>query len=301
LCLNVVYGIIIIEFFTGEEKEWMNTYCGKNCEECTYKAELSCTGCQSGPGRAISGDCKLAGCCREKGHATCETCELKRNCGKWLDKGSIPKQRIERRIELQKEQEMMARRAPFLGKWLWILFWLVVPSEISGIMTMDKVVEAFPLLRIPGLVLGIVCSLVYSLILLRISSEHESYRLSGLIGIGCTVLEAGILVLGSTGGLVVFISLIKNVVVLFVKYHEFKAHGESVYPVDTKLSLCWEWLWKWKLYSIAGLTGSIVLMIISRFLGVVLLYASLIFVVVISVLKVVYLYRTAKAFRSWRR
>ena len=279
----------------------MNTYCGKNCEECTYKAELSCTGCQSGPGRAVIGDCKLAHCCRDKGHTTCDTCELKRNCGKWLDKGSIPKQRIERRIELQKEQEIIARRAPFLGKWLWILFWLVVPSEISGIMTMDKVVEAFPLLRVPGLVLGITCSLVYSLILLRISSEHESYRLAGSIGIGSTLLEVFMLVLGSTGGLVFLISLIKIVVGFLMTYHEYKAHGESVYPVDADLSECWEKLWKWKLYSIAGLAGSVILTIISRFLGVVLLFASIIFMLVISVFKLIYLYQTAQAFRSWTR
>ncbi len=278
----------------------MNTYCGKNCDGCTYREELSCSGCQSGPGRAISGDCKLAGCCREKGHATCETCELKRNCGKWLDKGSIPKQRIERRIELQKEQEMMARRAPFLGKWLWILFWLVVPSEISGIMTMDKVVEAFPLLRIPGLVLGIVCSLVYSLILLRISSEHESYRFAGLFGIGSTLLEVFMLILGSTGGLVFLISVIKIVIGLLMTYHEYKSHGESVYPVDAELSECWEKLWKWKIYSIAGLAGSVFLTIISRFLGVVLLFASIIFVLVISVFKLIYLYQTAQAFRNWK-
>lgn len=279
----------------------MSTYCGKNCEECTYKAELSCTGCQSGPGRAVIGDCKLAHCCRDKGHATCETCELKRNCGKWLDKGSIPKQRIERRIELQKEQEIIARRAPFLGKWLWILFWLVVPSEISGIMTMDKVVEAFPLLRVPGLVLGITCSLVYSLILLRISSEHESYRLAGSIGIGSTLLEVFMLVLGSTGGLVFLISLIKIVVGFLMTYHEYKAHGESVYPVDAELSECWEKLWKWKIYSIAGLAGSVFLTIISRFLGVVLLFASIIFVLVISVFKLIYLYQTAQAFRERAR
>ena len=279
----------------------MSTYCGKNCEECTYKAELSCTGCQSGPGRVVIGDCKLAHCCRDKGHATCETCELKRNCGKWLDKGSIPKQRIERRIELQKEQEIIARRAPLLGKWLWILFWLVVPSEISGIMTMDKVVEAFPLLRVPGLVLGITCSLVYSLILLRISSEHESYRLAGLFGIGSTLLEVFMLILGSTGGLVFLISVIKIVIGLFMTYHEYKAHGESVYPVDVELSECWEKLWKWKIYSIAGLAGSVFLTIISRFLGVVLLFASIIFVLVISVFKLIYLYQTAQAFRERAR
>ena len=83
-------------------------------------------------------------------------------------------------------------------------------------------------------------------------------------------------------------------------YHEYKAHGESVYPVDADLSECWEKLWKWKLYSIAGLAGSVILTIISRFLGVVLLFASIIFVLVISVFKLIYLYQTAQAFRNWK-
>jgi len=142
--------------------------------------------------------------------------------------------------------------------------------------------------------------LVYSLILLRLSSEHESYRLAGLFGIGSTLLEVFMLVLGSTGGLVFLISLIKIVVGFLMTYHEYKAHGESVYPVDAELSECWEKLWKWKIYSIAGLGGSVFLAIISRFLGVVLLFASIIFVLVISVFKLIYLYQTAQAFRNWK-
>lgn len=278
----------------------MTTYCGKNCDTCTYREELGCSGCQSGPGRAISGDCKLARCCRDKGHETCETCAMKRNCGIWLDKGSIPRQRIERKNEEKAQQELISKRAPFLGKWLWILFWLVVPSEIAGIMTMDQVVVAVPALKLPGMVLSMLCSLIYALILLRVSSEHEFYKKAGLFGLGHIALECIGLILESVSALVFVLAIGEIVLGLLLTYHEYKAHGDVVYPVDKELSECWEKLWKWKIYSMAGLFGSVILMIFSRFLGVVLLFASLIFVIVVGVLKFVYLYRTAKAFRSWK-
>lgn len=62
--------------FQGRREKKNEYLLWKNCDECTYKAELFCSGCQSGPGRVIRGDCKLARCCREKGHETCEVIAL---------------------------------------------------------------------------------------------------------------------------------------------------------------------------------------------------------------------------------
>ena len=50
------------------------TYCGKICAECAQKETLNCSGCKAGPGRQFGGDCKLAKCCRAKGHQECATC-----------------------------------------------------------------------------------------------------------------------------------------------------------------------------------------------------------------------------------
>ena len=58
-----------------------NTYCGKNCNECTLKEELNCPGCLAGPG-AMGGGCELAACCRTKGHENCSTCGFRVNCEK---------------------------------------------------------------------------------------------------------------------------------------------------------------------------------------------------------------------------
>jgi len=42
------------------------TYCGKSCQTCGYRAETSCRGCLEEASR----ECKLALCCRQKGHKT---------------------------------------------------------------------------------------------------------------------------------------------------------------------------------------------------------------------------------------
>ena len=85
------------------------TYCGKNCSECTQKEVLSCSGCKSGPGRQFGGDCELAKCCREKGHEVCDTCGLYRSCGVWWKREGQPEYRI-RKIEEEVRQKKRLQR-----------------------------------------------------------------------------------------------------------------------------------------------------------------------------------------------
>ena len=53
-------------------------------------------------------------------------------------------------------QEMIQRKATFFGKWMWILFLMIIPNAIHAIMTMDFVVEMFPRMNLIGLLLMIV-------------------------------------------------------------------------------------------------------------------------------------------------
>ena len=98
------------------------TYCGKNCSECSKKEQLNCSGCKAGPGRQFGGDCELAKCIRSKGHESCDTCSFKGNCGTYRNRDSMPDYRI-RKIEAEEMRKAaIAKRAPMLGKWLWIIF-----------------------------------------------------------------------------------------------------------------------------------------------------------------------------------
>ena len=84
------------------------TYCGKTCSECRSKEELNCPGCKYGPGREIHGDCKLARCCRTKGHEVCDTCSHYTTCGTFRGRARIPEDRIS---SLKREADRKARLA----------------------------------------------------------------------------------------------------------------------------------------------------------------------------------------------
>ena len=56
------------------------TYCGKNCDDCSYKISEQCPGCMEGPGHQTYGACDLARCCRDKGHEKCDTCRFNYDC-----------------------------------------------------------------------------------------------------------------------------------------------------------------------------------------------------------------------------
>ena len=276
----------------------MSTYCGKNCEECTYKTELSCFGCQRGPGRMSGGDCKLARCCREKGHETCETCGFKRNCGIWLDKGNLPKQRIEHKKEEKEKEALIDRRAPFLGKWIWILFWLIVPQGIANLLTQDVMAALVPALEKPGQTGLVLCVVIRGVILLLISKEHKSYAFAGVWGMVSSVVSILNLLLEIVDIYVlVMMATLQMVILLLSEYHEYKAHADVVLVVDGIISEQWDNYWKWNLYSGIGMVVSMYLIFAASFAGTLMLLASLIGMLVAGIKKLVCLYRTAQVFR----
>ena len=108
----------------------MDTYCGKSCEFCSEKKSGSCPGCRVGPGRSLYSGCEIAGCCRSKGHESCETCTMKFGCGKRGRREGMPKERRRKAAEEEARRAEIARKAPFLGRWLWVLFWFVLQRHL---------------------------------------------------------------------------------------------------------------------------------------------------------------------------
>ena len=77
------------------------------------------------------------------------------------------------------------------------------------------------------------------------------------------------------------------------------AHSAVLSGGDNELSEKWEVLWK--LYSglFLGMLGCIIVMLILPILGAIAILGCAIGTVVVSILKLVYLYRTAKIFREY--
>lgn len=158
------------------------TYCGKNCAECTQKEILNCCGCKDGPGSMFGGDCIIAKCARDKGHETCETCGFKDNCSTLRNCAHMPDSRIEKIEAEEKRKAVIAQQAPILGKWLWIMFWLIIPSTMGGLMAGKTSVNTLPGLYFAGQIIAAICLIAYGVILIKLSSEETRYKIAGICG-----------------------------------------------------------------------------------------------------------------------
>lgn len=272
------------------------TYCGKSCMECTQKETLQCPGCRVGPGRELGGDCELARCVREKGHETCDTCLNKGRCGTFQGKENMAFYRRRKQEAKEAEQRKLAARVPVLGKWLSYLFWLVVPSVVSSLLTIEMVAEAFPWLSVFGSLLGTACSLAYGLILVRLGSEAEGYRTAGI----CVLIAGAVNYLASflSGNWTLLMTLPAAVLALYGEYREYMAHSSVLAGVDNELSGKWEKLWVWHIGSFAAILIGAVLAFIPV-LALIVMLGGLLAMCVVSFLKLKYLHQTAKLFREY--
>ncbi len=279
------------------------TYCGKNCIECVQKESLNCQGCKTGPGRQFGEDCELAKCVRDKGHETCETCGFKGNCGTLRSRDNMPDY-CRRKIEAEEMRKAaIAKRAPILGKWLWIIFWLIIPGTIGSLMANESTAKILPGLYMPGQIINAICSLTYGAILLKLGSEEDRYRTAGicaLIAGGVSAVVAMITGTGEEAAWTLLFTLPAAVVVMVGEYNEYMGHSAVLSGVDNELSEKWEVLWKWYIGLFLGMFGCIIVMLIIPVLGAFAILGCAIGTVVVSILKLIYLYRTAKNLREYQ-
>ena len=281
------------------------TYCGKSCAECEMSEQLNCQGCKYGPGRRFNGDCELAKCVMEKGHETCQTCSFMGTCAKQRSCTKMPEDRL-RRLEAEAARKAeMAKQAPLLGKWLWIIFWLIIPSSVASILTNQTLVQYIPSLNLPGQIMTAVCSALYGIFLLKLASTDDRYKKAGmfiLIAGGVSAVDA--IVTGAVGAVqapawTLLLTIPAAIIALIGEYNEYMGHSAVLDGVDNELSEKWATLWKWYIGMFLGMFGCILVMLIIPILGVLALLCATIGLVVIGIKKLVYLYRTAKIFKDY--
>lgn len=187
----------------------------------------------------------------------------------------------------------------FMGRWLWILFWMIIPSSIASVISDESVVGNLPFLDLPGRVFSILCVLAYGLILLKLSqgeARENHYRLSGVLRLVCAAEQAVLLAVPGADGLAV-LSAVTAAVSLVGEYQEYRGHADVAWDVDRGMSGKWRRLWFWYVTVFVAAAVSVLLMITVPLAGLVLLLAGSVGMVVVSVLKLVYLYRMARMFR----
>ena len=67
--------------------------------------------------------------------------------------------------EVNNKDPEVIRGAQLLGKGIWILFWLFIPSALAEILSNETLIEWMPGLYLPGIILQIVCLFIYNFVL----------------------------------------------------------------------------------------------------------------------------------------
>ena len=94
-------------------------------------------------------------------------------------------------------------------------------------------------------------------------------------------------------------ALLSGVAALVGECAECTSHAEVLEPVDIALSQRWRRLWKWYIGAYLALFAGIFVTLLSAWLGLLVMTASTVGSLVVAILKLVYLWRTARAFREY--
>ncbi len=194
--------------------------------------------------------------------------------------------------------EAIVSRAPLMAKWLMTMFWANIAHIIINFIKIESSVVYTTIQNI----LIAICSLVICLSLFKMRGEDERYGRAALFQLIPLVINLiPTLVMDSYNTLVwlsVLVSLIAAVLTLLATYNEFHAHSCIVGSLDSELGDRWQKLWVWQIIGIAGTFVSLLLTVLAAGLGAVLVLIVAIYVLVIQIIYLVTLYRSAKAYRA---
>ena len=194
--------------------------------------------------------------------------------------------------------EAIVRRAPLMAKWLMTMFWANIAQIIINFIKIESSVVYTAIQS----TLVLICSLVICLSLFKMRGEDERYGRAALFQLIPLVINLiPTLVMDSYNTLVwlsVLVSLIAAVLTLLATYNEFHAHSCIVGGLDSELGDRWQKLWVWQVIGIAGTFVSLLLTVLAAGLGAVLVLIVAIYVLVIQIIYLVTLYRSAKAYRA---
>lgn len=278
------------------------TYCGKDCAQCTYQADLACPGCKAGPGKTFGGECSIADCCQKRGHNTCDTCNQRSWCGKARDYETMADIRLQKQQREQAKRAQLEKRIPMLAKSLTLIFWLTIASILPGLMSNDLTLSLPGLYR-TGKVLNLVLSLAIMAIYFRLGAVNSRYRKAALymaVGVVANTVVTWITG-GETPAWTLLVTLPVAVMGFVGRYNLYSAHSEILVPVEYALSESWMSLWKWYIGLFAVLIASILLVVILPILGALAALIAAIGTAVVSIMEVIYLYRMMARFRTYAR
>ena len=193
--------------------------------------------------------------------------------------------------------EAIVSRAPLMAKWLMTMFW----ANIAHIIINFIKIESSVVYTTIQASLASICTLIICLALFQMRGEDKRYSLAALFMLIPIVLDTvfGVLIGYSNSiGMAILVALVSVILSLLATYNEYHAHSCIVGGLDCELGDRWQKLWVWQIIGIAGTFVSLLLTVLAAGLGAVLVLIVAIYVLVIQIIYLVTLYRSAKAYRA---
>lgn len=195
---------------------------------------------------------------------------------------------------------MNGRRNIFLNKVFRTLFWLGILGILVNFITTDEVQNWLPVLQLPGQVLNICYMAVYGVVFMKMTAENERYQMVAGCQFVLIVFEVVTSFMGDDFVWVLISLLVTLGLTLYKEYNEFMGHAEVLADADRILSDKWRLLWKWDVVILVLLLIGTVTAIMNAAIGLAGMLGSLVGMIVIGILKLLYLYRSAKVFGKVR-
>lgn len=190
-------------------------------------------------------------------------------------------------------------RAKLLAKLLNYLFLLSIGTTLASMFLGDVFAAFAGNLYWPGVILDAACTFGYSVVLLRMAAADNQYRTAGY----CILIAGAIRLLGSdvseNASKYVLLLNIATAMVRFIgEYNEMTAHDNLLIEADIDLSEKWTVLRKWYMIVFGIYCISLLVMMLIPAVGAVISLVSSLAMIVISILKIYFLYRSSKVFAA---
>lgn len=201
----------------------------------------------------------------------------------------------------EQEKDRLRAKCAYLAPWMKRLFWLVIPMIVMVIVTTDTVKNMMPSFKFVGAAVSVLCHLFYGIFLLKMSSQEKRYKTAGI----CRMVVAAV------GAAIAFISGLESVTVISLvsvgfsiagEYNEYKGHAAVMESLDMNAAVNWDKLCKWFVVVFAAIPVLLLMMIMIPAMAALFLLvfiADLLAIVVVSIIKLVYIYRTASLMEAY--
>lgn len=205
-------------------------------------------------------------------------------------------------------REKKAKNAVLLGKWITVLFWLQIASVVVGVLN-GKLFEGVPMIQAIGSWANYGIVFANSIILVRLKTVEDWLGKAGICYLVSGVLEIVVVLLRLGGALAIpsTLAIAMMIVQMRGNYSECTGYEVVLRGLDDDLAGKWERQWKLEIIcTVTVLVSSIVLLagtlagggVLTVLAGFVTLVAS-IGAIVLGILRLVYLHRTATRFQNY--